>query len=169
MGVSMATASVAALMRHHAWAVRRLLDTAAAATNEQLSADSEGRGSIFATLRHIADVDQSWGRVARGELDLSLDQVVELCPDLSALRAFWLDEVAHLVRFAGSLTPEVLEREVQPPWNALTVRVWQVLWHITDHRAEHGGEVGWRLTALGHSPGELGFMYFVVREQRGEA
>ena len=155
------------LMRHHAWAVQRLLDTAALVTPPQLEVDALGHGSLLATLRHVADVDQSWGRAAQGQPIYEVEQMEEQCPDLPALRAFWLAEAAQLAEFAGSLSSADLDRDIQPPWRKQPYKLWQILMHLTNHRAEHGNQIGWQLTALGHSPGELSFMGFIELERRG--
>ena len=155
------------LMRHHAWAVERLLDTAALLSPAQLESNGLSHGSLLATLRHVADVDQSWGRAARGLPVLDLERMTEQLVDLPSLHAFWLAEVAALVDFASSLTRADLDRDVQPPWKRDAYTVWQILTHISDHRAEHGNQIGWRLTALGHSPGGMSFMGFVDMQRRG--
>lgn len=154
-------------MRHHAWAVQRLLDTAALVAPNQLEADVLSHGSILATLRHVADVDQSWGRTAQGQTVYEVEQMEAECGDLPSLRAFWLAEVAGLVDFAHGLSPAGLDREVQPSWRPEPYAIWQILWHISNHRAEHGNQIGWQLTALGHTPGDMGFMGFVARQRQG--
>jgi uncharacterized damage-inducible protein DinB len=157
------------LMRHHAWAVQRLLDTAALLSPDQLETPSASHGTLLATLRHVADVDQSWGRVARGAEPDDIADIEERLDSLEALRAYWLTETAALVEFASTLTASDLEREIRPPWKRHPYLLWQVLTHLTNHRAEHGNEIGWRLTALGHSPGELAFMGWVDLQRAAEA
>jgi uncharacterized damage-inducible protein DinB len=166
-GAWMPSSYFQALMRHHAWAVQRLLDTAAVITPVQLEANTLSHGSLLATLRHVADVDQSWGRAAQGQPIYDVPQMEEQYPDLPALRAFWLAEASRLIDFACSLSPADLDRDIQPPWKKQPYKLWQILIHITNHRAEHGNQIGWQLTALGHSPGDLGFMGFVDLERRG--
>lgn len=153
------------LMRHHAWAVERLLDTAALVAPDQLASEELSHGSLLATLRHVADVDQSWGRAAQGTPIIEVEQLDAELADLQSLRTFWLAEVVDLVAFAASLTHDDLERDVQPPWKRRPYQLWQVLLHIGNHRAEHGNQIGWWLTSLGHSPGDMGFMAFVDRQR----
>ena len=153
------------LLRHHAWAMRRLLDTAALVTTTGLEAESLSHGSLLATLRHVADVDQSWGRVVLGEEPLDLAVLEKELIDLPSLRAFWLPEAARLQEFVRALPAADFDRDVQPPWKHQPYKIWQIVTHITTHRGEHGNQIGWRLTSLGHSPGELGFMGFVDLER----
>jgi len=149
----MPSAHFETLMRHHAWAVQRLLDAASLVTPAQLEADVISHGTVLATLRHVADVDQSWGRTAQGQPAHDVKRMEEEFVDLSSLRVFWLAEAARLVDFACSLSPLDLDRDVHPL--------------ISDHRAEHGNQIGWHLTTLGHSPGDMGFMGFVdLQRQR---
>jgi uncharacterized damage-inducible protein DinB len=103
------------LMRHHAWAAGRLLDAAMLVPPAQLGAELLSHGSLVATLRHVADVDQSWGRAARGEPGLAVEEGEQRFPDLASLRAFWFAETAALVEFARGLSADDLDREVQPP------------------------------------------------------
>lgn len=149
------------LMRHHAWAVQHLLDTAALVTSAELEMDALSHGTLLATLRHVADADQSWGRTAQGQVAYDVKRMEEEFVDLPSLRAFWLAEDARLVDFASSLSPADLDRDMQPPWKKQSYKIWQILCHIANHRAEHGNQIGWQLTALGHSPGEMGFMGFI--------
>jgi uncharacterized damage-inducible protein DinB len=154
------------LMRHHAWLAERLLDTAALLSPDELDEPSPSHGTLLTTLRHIADVDQSWGRTARGEQVLSPQELEAATPDLAALRAFWLAEAAGLVEFAVGQADADLERPVRPAWKRVDYSAAQILQHISNHAAEHGNEVGWRLSELGHSPGELAFMGFVDLDRR---
>lgn len=156
-----------ALLHHHSWAVKHLLDTAALVTSVELGADSLGQGSILASLQHLADADQSWGRVAQGIQILDPEEMTSQCVDLPSLRAFWLPESTRLIDFVMSFAPDDFEREVQPPWRRQPNKIWQVLLHITNHPAEHGNQIGWQLTELGHSPGEMGFIEFVDHQRSG--
>jgi uncharacterized damage-inducible protein DinB len=163
----MPSAHFETLMRHHAWAVQRLLDAASLVTPAQLEADVLSHGTVLATLRHVADVDQSWGRTAQGQPAHDVKRMEEEFVDLSSLRVFWLAEAARLVDFACSLSPLDLDRDVHPPWKKQPYKIWQILFHISNHRAEHGNQIGWHLTTLGHSPGDMGFMGFVdLQRQR---
>ena len=49
------------LIRHHTWAYERLLDTAALVRPERLATGSLSQGTLFTTMRYVADVSQSWG------------------------------------------------------------------------------------------------------------
>ena len=73
-----------------------------------------------------------------------------------------------LAKFVRALPASALDRDVHPPWKQRPYKIWQIVTHITTHRGEHGNQIGWQPTALGHSPGELGFMGFVDLE-RGPA
>jgi uncharacterized damage-inducible protein DinB len=106
------------LLRHHAWTVKRLLETAALVTAPELETETLSHGSLLATLRHVADVDQSWGRVVLGETPLDITQIEEQLDDLPSLRAFWLAEASRLAEFVRALPAAGLERDVQPPMEA---------------------------------------------------
>ena len=155
------------LMRHHLWAVDKLLDATALVAAPQLEATGLSHGSILSTLRHVADVDQSWGRAAQGLPQASGAYDVNQCADLASLRERWRAEDLRLIEFTDGLSEADLDRNVQPPWRKQPRKVWQILLHISNHRAEHGNQIGWQLTALGHSPREMGFMGFIDAERLG--
>ena len=155
------------VMRHHLWAVDKLLGAAALVPAPQLEAEGLSHGSILSTLRHVADVDQSWGRTAQGLPQASGAEDVNQCADLASLRNLWRAEDLRLLEFASGLSDADLERDVQPPWRRQPRKVWQILLHISNHRAEHGNQIGWQLTALGHSPGEMGFMGLIDSDSQG--
>jgi uncharacterized damage-inducible protein DinB len=154
------------LVRYHAWAGQKLLDTASLLPADQLASGSLSQGSLFQALVHVVDVNQSWRSAAEGIPGLMPEEVAE-SQDLSALRAFWSEEDARLVSFVRSLSEADLEREVVPEWKTRPFKIWQIVLHLVTHAAEHTNEIGWALTKLGHSPGELAFMRFVDLHRSG--
>jgi uncharacterized damage-inducible protein DinB len=51
-----------------------------------------------------------------------------------------------------------LDRKVTPGWGSRSCRIKDIIMHIVHHGTFHRTGLGWYLTALGHSPGELGFL-----------
>ena len=154
----MLPADFESLVRYHDWASRRLLDTAALLTPTQLETGALSQGTLLATLRHVADVSQSWLCSAAGEPDLT-EQQMEQFAGLASLRAFWLAEDERLLAFVRSVTD--LNIEVTPSSKKRPYKICQVLFHIVNHRMDHGNEIGWYMTRLGHSPGEMGFVHYL--------
>jgi len=149
--------------RYHAWMGRQLLDAAGWVQEERLTSSARSHGSVLETLRHIADVAQSWRNTAEGSPELTV-QEMEHFADLPSLRAFWQQEDERLLKWVRSLDPTDVERDVAGP-RKRTVPIWQVVFHIVNHRVEHGNEIGWALTELGQSPGDLGFMHYLDVER----
>jgi uncharacterized damage-inducible protein DinB len=157
------------MVAYHAWAGQRLLEQAARLAAADLASESPSHGSVFRTLRHMLDVSWSWRRAAEGLPDGGLLWEVEPLEDLSAVRAYWAAEDERLLAFVRSLTADDLERDVTPPWKQRPFTIWQVVLHIVFHGADHANEVGWQLTRLGQSPGELGFMRYIDSHRPGSA
>jgi hypothetical protein len=59
--------SLLAFVRHHAWANDRILTTAAELSDDEFRRDGVlDHGSAFQTIRHLVDVDWSWGEFCIG-------------------------------------------------------------------------------------------------------
>ena len=146
------------LVAYHAWTGNRLLAAAERLSSDELNGGSLSHGSVFDTLLHILDVSYSWRLVAEGVNDSRWVWEVEPLEDLPSLRRFSEAEDERLLTFVDSLQPGDGDRiREKANWPGHPFRTWQIVAHIVNHQVEHGNEVGWRLTALGHSPGGLGF------------
>ncbi len=151
-----------ALVDYQSWTGRKLLDAAERLPDGELHAGALSGGTVFDALLHILDVSYSWRRVAEGTHDDKWVWEAESIDDLASLRATWESEDHRLATFVRSLSLEDMNRVVEKPnWPGHSFRTWEVVTHIVTHQLEHGNELGWHLTSLGHSPGELGFIGYV--------
>jgi uncharacterized damage-inducible protein DinB len=99
------TDSLLAFVRFHAWANRRIIETAAELTDDELRrAGPLDHGTAFQTVRHLVDVDWSWREFCTGN-DVGETYVWEKFPleDLASLGEFSGSEDARLLAFVGSL------------------------------------------------------------------
>jgi uncharacterized damage-inducible protein DinB len=152
IGRRMDTESVLALVRFHAWANERILTAAAGLSDEELRRPAPlDHGSVFQTLRHLADVDWSWRELCTGH-DVGRTCVWDhgfTLDDLQGIRTFFLEEDARLRRYVESLDQAALAEGL-----ALGPR-WLIIAHAVNHGTQHRSELARYLTDCGHSPGEL--------------
>jgi uncharacterized damage-inducible protein DinB len=118
-------------------------------------------GSIFHSLRHTLDVEWSWRLACLGQpADQTLWEIVPL-PDLGAVVEYWELEHDRLAKFLQELEPEDLDRLITPSWMDHSYAIRHVILHIVNHGTAHRDAIGWALTRLGHSPGELDFLDYI--------
>lgn len=115
-------------------------------------------GSVFELVRHMADTEWSWRRIARREPADRMLWEVEAVPDVPALRRFLAEEQTRAVAWVEGLSEAELQGEVtigsaQSDGPAV-VRVWQILLHLLNHSTHHRAELSRRLAELGHPVGE---------------
>jgi uncharacterized damage-inducible protein DinB len=163
-------ADLSTQVAYNNWANRQILKTAALIPPGQLFATREALGipaqlsnpSAFDTLRHVVDVEWSWRLACQGLPATKLLWEVEPEPldDLQSVAAYWQAEGERLLAYVTALSADDLEREVTPSWNNRTCKIKEIIIHIVHHGTFHQTELGWYFTALGHSPGDLGFLEY---------
>ena len=150
------------LVAYNAWADNRILDTARKASPDQLHEEAGlSHGSIFYSLRHTLDVEWSW-RLAC--IDQPANQTLwEIVPlqDLDSIVEYWGMEHERLASFLQGLAPEELDRLISPSWMDHVYTIRHVILHIVNHGTAHRDAIGWALTRLGYSPGELDFLDYI--------
>ena len=152
----MDTDSLLALVRFHAWANRRIIETASELSDGELRrAGPFDHGTAFQTVRHLVDVDWSWREFCTGN-DVGETYVWEKVPleDLASLGAFSADEDARLLAYVGSLDDALLAEPLTLSDGASVPR-WLIVAHVVNHGTQHRSELARFLTDRGHSPGEL--------------
>ena len=147
--------SLLPFVRFHAWANRRILDTAAELTNDEFRrAAGLDHGTAFQTLRHLVDVDWSWREFCAGN-DVGETYVWERVPleDLASISAFCSEEDATILAYVPSLDDAALNESLRLD-DEFAVPRWLILAHIVNHGTQHRSELARYLTDCGHSPGE---------------
>ena len=158
------------LIAYNEWANQKVLDAAAALSEEDFGRQVSGsHESVRMTLLHIVRVQTWWLSVLNGKPERpSLPEGYERMP-LEEVRQWFVRSHGELRAYAEGLTEERLESEVSAfnPQDKKEYRwpSWQLLSHLVNHSSHHRAEAGLMLASLGHSPGDLDFIYFVG--QRG--
>ena len=159
----MQLAEIRTLFDHDAWATTKILDQAAHLTAEQYAAPVGASGqSVGTTLTHMLMAYHLW-RV-RFETGAT---AFRLRPDdvstLAAYREAWLEERrafdAYLATLDDAALSQPMRYEGRGGKQAFTL--WHVLLQLVSHSTQHRAELAEWLTAFGHSPGDLDFLFFV--------
>jgi uncharacterized damage-inducible protein DinB len=151
------------------WANLRILSQSGALPEADLLAPSDlSHGSLMNTLEHILYAEWIWRmRIAEG-FSPGRESPWETPLSFAALQTFWVNEESAMRAFLAGMKDEDLEKVVayhstsgKPYRNTL----WQLLAHIVNHGTQHRSESAFRLTSLGHSPGDLDFILFLREKE----
>jgi len=145
-----------------AWASRRLLDTVAKLSPEDLARDfNTSDKTVPDTLVHVFAADRVWlGRI-QGNPPANF-----ISPEdrrLSALQQEWPALQERWKAWAVPLT----DQDVQAKFayrdlkgNSWEQPLWQILLHVVNHGTHHRGQVSGFLRAMGHNPPALDLIAF---------
>ena len=156
------------LYDYNDWANERLWQAVTGLSMDQLKIDMHnGMGSIFTTLIHLVGATWIWRKRWEGDMPARMLPVEDF-PTLQSIRTRWQEEEEHMQRFITTLRDEDLTREVRyirpmAPGQVYTLPLWKSLLHFINHETQHRSEIAMQLTALNHSPGELGMTNFFNR------
>jgi uncharacterized damage-inducible protein DinB len=155
---------IRSLYRYNEWANRRILDTSAHCTTEQLL---EGGGASFDSLRDtlVHTMGAQWLYLERwhGRSPHAMPPAGDF-PDLAAIRTRWAVIDRETDAFVATVDDAALARIVEylnlqgERW---AYPLWQQMIHQVNHATQHRSEAAVTLTKLGHSPGLLDLLYFV--------
>lgn len=151
------------LFRYHGHTNRHLLESAAQLDEGAYHQDAEyGHGSIHALFFHLLRADQGW-RIGLETLQRQAGPQAEDFDTLETLsKAFVKEERAWEVYLNG-LSETDIESEItltDMRGNPRTFTLWRILQHLILHGMQHHSELAERLTLMGHSPGNLDFIFY---------
>jgi uncharacterized damage-inducible protein DinB len=156
------------LYDYNDWANERLWQAVTGLSMDQLNIDMHnGMGSIFTTLIHLVGATWIWRKRWEGDMPVRMLPLEDF-PTLQSIRIRWQEEEGHMQRFLTTLHDEDLTREVRyirplTPGQVFTLSLWKSMLHFINHQTQHRSEIAMQLTALNHSPGELGMTNFFNR------
>ncbi len=156
---------VLTLFEYNYWATRLVLRAADGLSPEQFVAPVRlSFGSLRGTLVHVYGTEHLWRLRCQEGTSPSALPVESSFPDLAALRQAWEEEEQQMRAFLASLADDDLQR----PVHYTTTRgipyahpLWQILAHVVNHGTQFRSEAGVALTELGHSPGDVDFIFFI--------
>lgn len=155
------------LLRHlyayNEWADDKLLEAASEAPDDALHHERTSFGSVMGTLAHIAGAQEIWhSRFAHGKNPSAIAEVQNAKTLAAVKEAFTRNHLA-LREYLGNLIEQDVDRTLYyqnsagDPYDRV---LWQLLVHLVNHGTHHRGEAAAALSAFGHSPGDLDFVYW---------
>lgn len=159
------------LYGYNAWANRRILDTAAQLTSEQLKAPGRASfDSIHATLVHTMSAHWIWlsrwqGISPRAMLDPATFAT------LADIRARWQQIEQETQAVLDNLDESLLEQAViytNTKGRQNAYPLWQLMLHQVNHATQHRSEIAMILTELGYSPDWLDLIRYLDLQKAGK-
>jgi uncharacterized damage-inducible protein DinB len=154
------------LFEYNLWANGRVLDQAALVSEEDWSrAVGAELRSLQATLAHLLLVERNWRLLsAHGAIEPEQIMREDDLPDAQTMRDFAAQENEYMLVLLGDWSDEAFsEEEMIRRWDGTRVPMvrWHMLQHLLLHSMQHRSEAATMLTAYGHSPGDIDFLFFV--------
>ena len=156
------------LYRYNQWSTARILNCAAKVTQEQfLAPASFPHGGLRSTLVHALFAEWIWRNRWEGTSPTTRLKPEDF-PDVESLRTLWMEEEGKLMAFVEGLSDEKLNSVVsykttkgEPHERVL----WQMMAHVVNHGTQHKTEAAAMLTELGHSPGDIDMIYYLIEKE----
>lgn len=156
------------LYQYNRWANAKILHTAADVTQEQfLAPASFPHGGLRGTLVHALSAEWIWRTRWQGTSPTSLLKAYDF-PDFQSLQMRWKEEEKQLMDFLNVVTDERLNNTFDyknTSGKPFTKVLWQVMVHVVNHGTQHRSEAAAILTDLGHSPGDIDLISFLIETQ----
>ena len=156
---------IAQMYEYGIWANRKLLDKAAALTDEQLRHKfTQGAQPILHTFAHLVGAEWRWYQSWIGA-PLTERLTVDDLPTLDAVRAKWEPLFAERRAFIESLTAERLSQPIvrKLQGRESSIILWHALVHVANHGTQHRSEIAVMLTDAGYSPGDLDMVWYFMK------
>jgi uncharacterized damage-inducible protein DinB len=155
------------LVDYSAWATGHILDAAARLEPAQFTATPDpNTASLQSILVHAFSAERLW----RGRLQSGVSPPMphsDDIPDVDALRRLWHEEAAAFREYLTTLDDGAMEETVQfrrfSGELSDPIARWVVVTQLVTHGAQHRSEAATLLTTYGQSPGDLDFLFFILR------
>ena len=155
------------LYQYNQWANAKILNAATNVSVEgYLAPASFPHGGLRGTLVHALFAEWIWRNRWEGTSPTKRLRHEDF-PTFESLCTRWAEEEKALMSFVDSLTDEMLESkfsytttEGKPHQRIL----WQAMAHLVNHGTQHRTEAAAILTDVGHSPGDIDMIYFLIEK-----
>ena len=153
------------LYQYNQWANAKIFNAAKNINQDQyLAPASFPHGDLRGTLVHALFAEWIWRSRWEGTSPATRFKPEDF-PTFESLQARWMEEEKALMSFVDSLTDEKLERTFAykntqgHPYERV---LWQAMAHVVNHSTQHRTEAAAMLTDLGHSPGDIDMILFLI-------
>lgn len=154
------------LYAYSRWANSRVLDTAASLSPTELTKPGGvGYGSLRDILVHIVAAQWVWLSRWQGVSPTALWNPADFA-DVAGIRARWQEVEEDTAAFLAGLDAGRLGAEVVYASTRGAPRrqpLWQLLLHQVNHATQHRSEAAYLLTQMGHSPGDLDLLAYLLQ------
>lgn len=153
------------LYAYTAWANNKILTQAALVAPTEFLTDFPGVsfGSLRSTLAHTMLVQQNWLLRWQGQQLVDWPELTTY-PDFPTIQTLWVEVERKTQAFVAAIDEVQLDRTVEYINRAGThyaYKLWQLMLHQTNHATQHRSEASVILTALGRSPGNWDYPYYL--------
>ena len=157
---------IRALYDYNEHANNRILDAAAKLTADDLVRQHGASfDSVEGNLGHVVGAQMAWLQRWTTGGNTQPTTLLGAISGLEALSRAYERSHADLRRFLDSSTEERLEGVLaytDSRGNAFKRVLWQLLPHVANHSSYHRAETAMALTAMGHDPGDLDYVFFEI-------
>ena len=167
-GLVAAPALISALYDYGRWANERLLAVAdkldAAQLNQKLT---KGADPILQTFGHLVGADIRWFARWRNQSPPPFSPAD--WPSLDVVRRHWSELYPARRAYIASLDDAQLMEPIawrRGDGREQHVTRWQAMVHCANHGTQHRSEIAAMLTDLGHSPGNMDMVDYLVDQPR---
>jgi uncharacterized damage-inducible protein DinB len=165
-----ALAQLKAFYDYNAWANDHILEVAARLSGEELTrklgASFDG---VAGNLSHILSAQEIW--LSRWTEHEPRTHTVEGRQSLEALRAAYSRSHESLARYLTGLAIDQLDASfayVDLQGTPQERVRWQTMLHVVNHGTHHRAETAMLMTAMGHAPRELDYVFFEIERSGGK-
>jgi uncharacterized damage-inducible protein DinB len=155
------------LVDYNAWATTHILDAAARLEPGQFTATPDSNtATLQSILVHALSAERLWRVRLQSGISPSMPQADDI-PDVDSLRQLWNDEAAAFRIYLTTLDDGAMEEAVQfrrfSGELSDPIARWVVVTQLVTHGTQHRSEAATLLTNYGQSPGDLDFLFFILR------
>ena len=159
------------LYDYHYWANQRVLEAAAALSEEQLhQPHHHSWGSVYGVLLHMFNAEWIWLQRWKGGSPSAFPEAAQY-PTLVDLQKAWDELQAEMLSFLAGQDEDGLQRIVTyttTRGQSYQLPLWQMLAHVANHGTHHRGELAAMFAEMNvpHSEEDMNHYFLISSQQR---